>query len=364
MSFERYINCLVDTVKNVYPNYFKKNILKQLSKDGLIINDKRVSPKGQISFIMNVSYIDDIDSKIEYILKNDDKKICYKYIEEFEFNKAYRHSVIFEVKEFKFDIIQDLVDENKILMYKKDSTMYDFISTEGDRPTLRVEGNKVYLKFNFLLKNRELEDINQYVKYNVLAIIDNEINVLEIRFDRIGLNYKTRHTFYADIIDKVVSKINDLLNITTTTIDFKAVVNYIKEEKDDVSIYAVELLRNGTIAYLDASSNEEMIIPILGELEQLIDTNQNIFNSNNETKKIKDMLKQFIEGIETNSDLPSVKMIWPEKGIKIGIKHNYKDREYSFFMHYDELGDKERIDYVTRYLIECYRELKNKIQSN
>ncbi|MGE7763367.1 hypothetical protein [Peribacillus sp. NPDC097895] len=105
-------------------------------------------------------------------------------------------------------------------------------------------------------------------------------------------------------------------------------------------------------------SNEELVIPILGELKTFIEDNQQLIQNNDKTQEIGRKLEKFISGIENKSDLPSVKMIWPQKGIRLGVEHTYKDRKYSFFMYYDELVDsKERMDYVREYLIGSYRAL-------
>lgn len=362
MEFNEYKELLISTLKIMYPNYLKKKILKQLSEDGLIINNKNISKNGQISILsdlsIDVSDVEEINAKFTNIFENDENDSIYKYIEEFEFNKGYRHGVLFKVENFNMEKLEQLVSEQLVTIYKKDNTMYDYVDEKAKVPTIRRSGEAIVFKFNYLLSNR-LNTNTESIKYVVLAIINSKDKTLEIRLDKVGFDYKNNRDFYAQIIDDVKSKLIFMLGITVNDIDFKAVIHYIKSEKDDVSIYAMKMYRNGTKAYLDALSNEDMVIPILGELKKFIEENKQLFDSNNETKAIGSKLDEFITGIEVNSDLPSVKMIWPENGIKIGVDHNYKDRQYSFFMYYDELGDnKERMDYVREYLMQSYRQLE------
>lgn len=368
MEFNEYKELLVSTLKNMYPNYLKKKILKQLSEDGLIVNNKNISKNGQISILYNlsidVSDVEEINDKFENIFKNGESGNIYKCIEDFEFNKGYRHSAFFKIGNFNEEKLEQLVSEKLVTIYKKDNTMHDYVDEEATVPTIKRSGEAIVFKFSYLLSNR-LNINDESIKYVVLAIINSKDKTLEICLDKVGFDYKNNRDFYAQTIDNIKNKLTSMLGITVNDIDFKAVINYIKSEKDDVSIYAMKMYRNGTKAYLDALSNEDMVIPILGELKNFIEENKQLFYSNNETKEISSKLNEFITEIDVNSELPSVKMIWPENGIKIGVDHNYKDRQYSFFMYYDELGDsKERMDYVREYLMQSYRQLEAETSIN
>lgn len=364
MQFTKYKELLIDTLGIMYPNYLKKKLLKQLSEDGIINNNKKTAPKAQVSLLTDVSDIEEINMKFDSIFANDTNNIVYKYIEEFEFIKGYRHSALFEILKVNLDKIEQLIEEKQIVLYKKDNSMYDIVDVEASRPTIRRVGDQLVLKFCFLLNDKTNQ--GKDIKYVVLAIIDTRDKTLELRLDKVAIEYKiSKKDFYASLIDNVLAKLGRLFDIAIKEIDFKAVINYIKAEKDDVNIYAMKMYRNGTFAYLDAFGNEDMVIPILGELKMFIAENELLFNSNKETASIRSNLYDFIDKIEITSDLPSVKMTWPENGIRIGIDHNYKDRQYSFILYFDELGDsKERMDYVRGYLTDSYRQLEAETLTN
>jgi hypothetical protein len=359
MEFNNYIQLIMRTLETVYPNYLKKRLLNKLADDGLIINNKRISSKGQLSMITDVSFIDDINGKFQKILDVDTDNTCFKYVEEFEFTKEYRHVSYFQIANFSIDKLDELLIEGRINFFKRDHEMFDVVNSTASKPTIKRSKDDVYIKFCFLLDNKG-ESEKGSIKYVVLAKINVKDEILEICLDKVSFDYKAYKDFYALIIDDVKQKLEDLLNIQITDIDFKAVVNYLKSERDDVAIYAMKMHRNGTVAYLDAQSNEDLVIPILGELQDFIKQNRELIGKNTETKAIGQKLEDFIEGIEVKSDLPSVKMIWPKHGIKLGVEHNYKDRSYSFFMYYDELGEsRERMEYVREYLVDSFSELNN-----
>ncbi|MEB4858351.1 hypothetical protein [Priestia megaterium] len=364
MVFNEYVQLIMNTLESVYPNYIKKRLLNRLVEDGLIINNKRISGKGQLSLVTDVSYIEDINKKFQKIFEVDSESTCFKYVEEFEFAKEYRHVSYFEIQNFKLEKLDEALLEDKINLFKKDREMYDCVDIVASKPTIKRLKDDVLLKFCYLLNSRGVNSKGS-IKYVVLAKINVKDNILEICLDKASYDYKDHKDFYAMTIDDVKKKLESMLDIQILDIDFKAVINYIKSEKDDVSIYAVKMRRNGTIAYLDAQSNEDLIIPILGELQTFIEQNQELIHHNEQTHLIGKKLEEFIQGIEFLSDLPSVKMTWPKEGIKLGVDHSYKDRNYSFFMYFDELGDsRERMDYVREYLINSCRELDQATESN
>lgn len=366
MEIKEYKECLFETLKELYPIYFKKRILKRMSEDGVIINNKRKALNGQLNMVMiNVSDIESIDEKFKCILEYDNEnldKVIHKYIEEFEYEKEYRHSCFFEISNYNEELISSIISEGKANIFIKNNESYDVINGNFLKPTIKDTQDELYIKFNHKLVNREYNQI----KYTIMVIIHKKDRLLEIRFDRVSGEYKNPvNDFYAYIINKTIATVKELLKIEITNIDFKAIIDYMKDEKDDVYIYAQKMTRNGSIAYLEALNNKEsvdndqLVIPILGEFKAFINSNKDLLNKSEDTIEIKNKLEGLINEIEVTSDLPKVKITWIKEGIRIGIDHEYKGNEYSFFMYYDELNEgKERMDYVREYLINCYRELK------
>ena len=226
--------------------------------------------------------------------------------------------------------------------------------TPFDIPTVRTIGKSIIFKFSHKLQ----DDSGHVIKYVILAIIDTDTGILEIRFDKVGIAYKNSYTYYKDKISAILKFFIDKLELTFTSIDFKAVVDYIKSKKDDITIFAQRMNRNGSTAYLEAYDGDDITIPILGELDSFITNNEVLFASNDQTEYIKCKLQEFLKEIEVKSDVPMVKVRMDESGIRFGITHNYKDTEYSMFMLYGELVGEEMMGSVKEYLMQCYKELR------
>ena len=124
------------------------------------------------------------------------------------------------------------------------------------------------------------------------------------------------------------------------------------------------MVRNGTLAHLEAYEDEETVLPILGELENLIENNKNLFEKNSDTKRILSLLENFLKEIDVKSDMPVVKIRIDDTGTKFGVTHNYKNTDYSLFMLYGELIGEEMMNNVKNYVMQCCREFDNEVSSD
>lgn len=337
------------TVLDSYPSYTKKIILKQAVNEGLIINNKKRSPQMTLNFTDSIDVTADetLDDKLKHMLESEN---ILALIEEYEYRKPYRHFCYFEYTFLNIQKIQQLVENGKVNVFdKKEQRAVDDLK----KPTIYILGETIYIKFSYMLQN----DAGNTIKYIMLAVIDKENSLLEIRFDQVGIAYKNSYTFYKSKVAEILDFLKINIQLEVIDIDFKAVVDYMKSEKDDITIVAQRMTRNGTTAYLEAYEDEAGIIPILGELDKFIEEQKELFEQNDSTRKIRDRLRDFLNKIEVKSDMPVVKIRIDESGIKFGITHKYKDTDYSLFMIYGELIREEMMSSVKEYVMQCYKEV-------
>lgn len=345
---------LQKTVLEEYPVYMQMDLLKFLEKEKMIHKN---SKKKNLENLLDITEITTVNKRLEFIFGKLNN--IYKKCEEFEYLRAYRYFAIFKFDEIEEDIIDELLNNKSIIKYGEE----EFISFTAQNPTVKIDNDKVIFKFSFYLRSKD--DENDKMKYPVLVILDKEEKTLEIRLDSVKFKYKNKEKFYKETIDKVKAWLKSMLRINMEVIDFQAVSKYVKENKsNEVIITALKMKRNGTMAVLDSASNEFLTIPILGELKELLLKNNEIFLKNKETKEIKSILDKFIKNIEETSELPSVKMLWYEKKIRIIVLESYKDSDYSLLKFLDELKDGECMDYVTKYLVKCEKENRRELYSD
>lgn len=348
---------LQKTIAEFFPAYLKKELLKQAVNYGLVINNRKKTSQLSLNFadIIDVSEYDSLDKKIDSMLQIDN---VLQFIQEFEYKRQYRHFCYFKCSEIASTKLEELVANNTVNLFdKKGNSLID----EYEKPSLYIVDNLVYLKFNTRLNN----DTGNQINFVIICVLDKEHSIIEFRFDRVGIAYKNSYNFYRNKINEILDYLSSTLDITIENIDFKAIIDYIKSEKDNISIYAQRMQRNGTTAYLEAYDDGDSVMPILGELGTFIEDNKELFDTDINTNLIRDKLQAFIKEIEIKSDMPMVKVKLDDRNIKFGITHNYKGTDYSLFMFYGGLlGNKEVMNYVRNYLIGCNRELENLIQSD
>lgn len=338
------------TILDIYPSYTKKVILKQAVNDGLIINNRKSSDQMTLNFTdcIDVSNDETLDDKIKHIL---DSESILAMIEEYEYRKPYRYFCYFKYSSLNIEKIEELVKDKRVNVFAKKAQKP---TDDCENPTIYLLGELIFLKFSYMLQN----DTGNMIKYVMLAIIDKENKILEIRFDRVGIAYKNSHNYYKDRIAEILNYLKENIDLETSDIDFKALVDFMKSERDDITIVAQRMTRNGTTAYLEAYEDEASIIPILGELDSFIESEKDLFDIDENTRAIRDKLQAFRREIEDKSDMPLVKIRMDESGIKFGITHNYKDTEYSLFMLYGELVGEEMMGSVKEYIVRCYKDFR------
>ena len=340
-----------NTVLKCYPTYYKKRILKQASEAGfLILSHKSNNNLRDLPDVIDVSSFETVDEKLDQILNS---SAIREMIENMKYSKQYRMFAYFSLDELDSNHLSSVLNSDKVIS-AKDVSLCD-CSALDDVITYSFDGTNLSLKFEFLLKDSEN---GVEIQYPVLAYVDLANAILEIRLDPISINYKRSYDYYKDTIIIVRNRISNLLNCSVKDIDFRAVFDFLKYEDADLDIYAQKMTRNKTSAYLESFEEEDIVIPILGELQNLMACNKELFCENDSTKKIKSLLEKFIKKIEIDSDIPQLKVRFEELNAKVGITHNYKGAQFSLFRYYEDLKKtREVVDNVRRYFVQAYKKL-------
>lgn len=355
MNFEEYKKIFKNTFSEEYPIYYLESFIKKLSDGSIIYNDKR---KNFDKELLDLTQISSYRDKIKFLFEKCTSII--KKCEEFEYERAYRYSYIYRIKKFDINVVTELIKKEKIVPFTNDDKSNDRLDVLVQVPTCKYDDKEVLFKFNIKLRSN-LED-EEALKHVVLVRIDRELNTLEVRQDAVPIKYQD-NDFYIKKLKEVRAWIISYLKCDLEIPDFQAISKYIKKYKcDEVKIAGMKLERNGMTAELDSGKNKNQYLPILDELRQLIDSNE-IFTSTVETKTIKTLIEDFISDIEDNSMMAAAKIFWKSLKYEISSFHDKVASQECFIRWNKTLKDKESMDYVTRYLIECENELRKQIES-
>ncbi|KEI16995.1 hypothetical protein Z959_07920 [Clostridium novyi B str. ATCC 27606] len=360
MNNKTYLDLIEYTIFNTYPDYYVSQLLEMLEKENLIITKKRMLKKKDINEeskqILNVSAIKKPKDKLKYFIRNNIKFDLCKFIEEYEFIKGYRHSVILKFNSIDYNIINILKQKNDIIMYQKDEEKYDFISSVFCKPTCKEENNKIFLKFSRIQQGFISENDKVEIKYPVLVIIDLTNNLVEIRFDQIRSVFQNSNKlFYNSIVNGVIGWIEGLIKLKLQKVELKPKVKKIIEQynnTEDAEVIPIRrdvFLKDGSKVVLDIDANKEFIVPIIGDLKFIINNNQ---EEKEKAPNIISQIEKLISKVE-EGDVPKVSLFWKDKDIILGIAHDYKEKGYSLLHYYGEIKSSEKMDYVREYLIKC-----------
>lgn len=351
MDFRAYKDIVRYTFSEEYPLYFLEMFIQKLQNKGLIYNDKR---KGFNKELLNLTTLNNSKEKINYLFENLNEMV--KKCEEFEYERAYRYSYIYKIKEFNIETVYKLIDAKKVVLFTNDNQSNDILDIQAPIPTCRIDDHNIIFKFNFGLKSKVEEDTNT-IKHVVLAIINTKLGTFEIRQDVIPIRYQKSEDFYTDRVKEIRAWIISSLECKLVYIDFQAIVKYMKSnKKSEVRVTAMKIERDGMVAELDSAKNTNLNLPILDELRQKI-YSEEIFDMCEETRKIRKMLEEFIVDIEENSLLPAAKILWKNKNYELSSYHDKVEGQEGFLKWNKSLKDKESMDYVAEYFIKCEREL-------
>ncbi|WP_368910540.1 hypothetical protein [Streptococcus sp. oral taxon 061] len=296
---------------------------------------------------------------ISKMLETEREKV-EKVIEKFEFEKLYKYSSIFEVSS-PSDDLQEKLDS---LIHNEEK-----ITTE-DVPTV-IKTEKLYI-IKFLKRCvgvKLIEGIPRTysVRYPMLAVYYPEYNVIETRVHTISRFLRNDESdFYNERISEIRRDIESKFAVNLDAMPLDQTVNFIAENDGNVKVSSQKMqLANGGDATLNSSqSSDETVLPILGELDAIIKDNSDLFEANEECQQIKQLLEDFIKDTEETSELPWRSLRWPNeiKRRVIQVKFNFvnllsdNSNDFTLMEYYTNGRGIEGMNYVTKYIIEKYRE--------
>ncbi|WP_407545345.1 hypothetical protein, partial [Priestia sp. HNGD-A6] len=351
---------LKSTIQEMYPKYAQRKLLKDLEKLK-VINLKKNKTSTEDT-ILDLSTIEEQEQLTTGIVKRDE---VTRHIERDEFLKSYKYAVLFNVSSIEEDTFIQLKESGKIHnFFAKDYShdiIYDGITYNSIKPTMYTMGNVTILKFSKLLTGYVPgTGTKKQIKYPILAVYLKHLGVLEIRLDQVRTYFQEDDFFYHEQINFILKWFQENIDCDIENINLPPIIEHIgKKDQDEVNVHAQAMsLKSGGKAVLETGLNENYILPLLGELKELIKSNEDLFEKSPE---IKLLLDKFISETESTADLPWISLIWKgknkTKGNIVKFKHNYMNQGYTLLQYYGLQTDMEKMDNVTEYIINNKNEI-------
>ncbi|GIP57897.1 hypothetical protein [Paenibacillus woosongensis] len=364
---EKYRELMVETVLNTYPKYIQKDLLGTLEQHGVVKLKKKMTIKKGAQTI-------DLSEKEE------DERLTeglafqpvMRAVEKREFTKSYHFSAIFAVNGKQETNFAELVQEGKLLDFTAANFTHDNVMDVNHPtevvPTMFAIGKIKIIKFTKILTGfLPTTASRKRIKYNVLGVYHEYLDILEIRFDRARSLYQYEDDlFYHNQVLGVLNWFERVANFEIENINIPPVISYInKKDQDEVVVHSQAMsMSTGAKAELYTAENGAPILPLLGELKELIKTHEELFE---QSPEIKDLLDKFITETEDTSDLPWISLRWKgdakNEGMLVKFKHNYENKGYTLLNFFGRQTNMEKMNNVTKYIIDNKAELDERESS-
>lgn len=367
MKKEEYMKFYENTLY-IYSKPMKAYICQQLLMEHIITYNRQIDIKdtNETIFIERKDpdiVLQKVFSKIENL----------KLLDKYEMEKLYKYSVPFiyegDVKTI-FDTLlnnKKLIDVNTILYPCKE---YNIGTTIKDTlPVIYKKNDIIFIKFVIQKSYINLETFESMdYRYPIILYFDLKNNILEIRYDTIRQSDVKARNYYKQSIDAVIKWLKDC-GIKIYGLDDINFLSVLKDNNlENVRIYKQMMnMGNSGKAELTASQEQDYILPFIGELNELINENEELFNSNAATKEIKELLLDYLKEKEITTNYPYVYLKWlnavSSKSFIVKITFSYFDGKYTLLQHIaadcSDYG-MERMNNAIRYLIENKAFIKGK----
>lgn len=367
-----YKDIIKTTVASTYPKYSQEKLKKRLIKNNVISSTDNLF-EDTVVVAPDASLLTQLNTVFE---ANPDELI--KQVEDLEYFHTYKYATLFDLSNYDPQVIESLIDRGTIKSFESEEN--DECTRFSDEmigvcPTYRKLNNSIEcFKFsNEITGYLPIQNDNQrIIKYPILVLIHKELNVLEIRLDKTKGHFRSGNgddNFYTKQIAYVESWLVRNLGFDLSPINLAPVIEFIKprlERNGEIRVSAQAMdLATGSKAILDTGLNDEFVLPLLGELQYLIADNLELFESNDETKAIKELVETFIMETERTSNMPWLSLTWTHevKAKAVKVKFSFLP-VYTLLNYYASNAEMERMNDVTNYLIDNRTEyLKQEAES-
>lgn len=347
----------------IMPNFLKKKYIRSIRS---LIKNKNFSPiSDAVKTILSSG--NTAETSLKTILK-DHKDLMLESYSNIEETKSFKYSAIFELDDERepIEIINQITKNNTIL----DSTIH-YNTIISDYKATKMND---LLKFTFLLDGFRMINGNPVpikttysviVKFWTFGIDDEKRKFIEIDTDNVASYFRIeKNNFFEQMINNIAEYLQTEFSLSLHPVDLLLTLERIKdkEKKGELKNFPKAsaqkmVLSSGSQAVLDSNDAETIILPILGELKNLIEDNQKLFSQAIEVKKL---LEEFIRDTEVMSDLPWITFTWDDiiKSKKIQVKFVLSEYPYTLLNYYIHKKGRKGMNDVIESLLKEYSSKK------
>ena len=256
----------------------------------------------------------------------------------------------------------DILTKCGITEFKEVSFAPEFIlntSLQDAKPIYLAEQDRIFIKF-ILQKTYFTSDAFEQTdyRYPIVLYFDLPNHCLEIRYDAIKYTEAFDSEIYEKLVASCIDWIKKELGLSLYTCEHTDAIKIVNDKQnEDVKMYKQMMqMSSGGAAELTAAEGSDYVLPFIGEIRELIDENEDLFN---EATEIKQLLTQYLNDKEATASYPYIYVKWVKpvesQSYIVKITFDYLSRRYTLLQHITggckDLG-MERMNDAIKYLCE------------
>lgn len=335
--------------KKTFLNFYKNTVLGYSNSVQRSICSLLVK-KNKITFEAQSSMADSIGIKY-FESKNDIQKVISEtttdmefagFYEYWEFIKLYKYSVPLFYDLDNQKTFENILNEIGAKEFKSDDFCPELVlnaSIKEAVPLYWRNNEEIFIKFVLQKTYVEPETFNRIdYRFPVIIYINTTNKILEVRYDSIKYNNNAviLKNFYEDMINECIDWMKTKLTIKLFLCNYADIIPVINDKKNEnVWIYKQMMqMSTGASAELTASETADYVLPFIGELRELIEENEDLFNRADDVKRI---LLQYLTEKEETASYPYIYIKWVKpvesQSYVVKVIFDYFSQKYTILQH-------------------------------
>lgn len=355
MEYQSYSHFLENAVSK-FSALTVKRLIKILSSRGIITEDNQIELDRPD--IIDVSNFNSMKEKLLHAISSSNEAV--RVVENWEFIKAYKYSIIFETETDLENLnIKFYIDSGNI--FPENTLDHEAMYSIVTKPIYYQQGDIILLKFLLRQEFHEVLTGDEILnKYTIVVALHTDLNIVEIRFDATQSIGQSTALIYMEMVKAIRNWLRNTLSIQTIAFPLNDAINSVTDPLRDDIVVAGKNYKfvDGSTADLFSNRDEvDYSLPFISEIRDII---QQYAEELEQCPKIRQVLIDYLKEKEDDSNSDWIMITWKDeiKSHKICIKctFNYYEQDYDQIMHYSNaLIDMEKMNHVTRYLVNNYR---------
>ena len=332
MDRKTYLEFYTNTVMG-YSKALQRQICSKLEQEGLI------TFKVQKDKFESDECIYYVEKDVEKVILDTTQSPHNQYLtfyEKLEFTKLYKYSVPLFFEGNIMEAVALLEQQSKIQKYDQIECIIAR-NIKENIPSYFVDGSTLLIKFVLQKSYPNPEDYETIdYRYPIIIYFDLENSICEIRYDALKYSQKFYTDAYKTNSEEIMHWVTNVLGIKLYRCEHSNFIDVVRKDTSGLVKVYKQMMDMGAAgsAELTASSEQDYLLPFIGELNELINEHEEMFSK---APEIKQLLLDYLAEKESSANYQYVYLKWvnavESKSYVVKVVFDYFNNEHTLLQH-------------------------------